>query len=346
MPINLDDSLRVDPADLPGEGVLFGSTAAMRAVRDRIERVRLGDQSVLIQGESGTGKELIARFLHAHSTRRNGPFVRLSCAAVPLGLQERELFGYEKGALPKAPEGRVGLVEAAVGGTLFLSEIGNMGLELQDKLLRLLRDGSFVKVGGREERKARARVVCATNVDLGEAVASGSFRAALFDHIAAVSLQLSPLRERKSDLPRLCEYFLEKLSRQFQRSAPKLSADTIHLLKQWNWPGNLLELKNWISRAIILGDDEPLVTELRRRIETLEGSADRVTRKSSRSGATERGVSGVTSALILKALQANRWNRRKTAEELKMSYRALVSGLRSVGIPQRRRSHKGPPQTH
>jgi two-component system, NtrC family, response regulator AtoC len=346
MPTDIKQNFRIDKADLPAEAVIFGSTPAMREVRDRIDCVRSSDLPVLIQGESGTGKETIARFLHARSNRHDAPFVKLSCAAIPATLLERELFGCEKGSLPGASEDRPGLVEVADGGTLFLNEIGDMSLELQGKLLRLLQDGSYTRSGGREERKGNIRLVCETDTDLRGAVESGGFRADLFYRIDVVSLRLSPLRDRKNDIPQWCEYFLQKLSRQFQRSVPRLSPSTLHLLKQWDWPGNLLELKNWVARAIIFGDDKALCAELERRIETPDRFAGLRHRNGSLKEATGRRTSTVTSTLILKALQANRWNRRKAAEELNMSYRALLYKLRDVGIAQRRRSHRGRPPAH
>ena len=342
MATKLDETLRIAPADMPSEAVVFGGTPAMHEVRDWIESIRSDNGPVLIQGESGTGKEMIARFLHMRSHRHDRPFVKLSCAAMPAGLLEREVFGWDQESSSRATGDRLGLAEVAGGGTLFLSEIGDANLDLQDKLVHLLRDGK--RAGGRGEQMGRPRVVCATNVDLDGAVASGSFRAELFDRLEAVHLRLSPLRDRKNDIPSLCEYFLRKLSREFQRSVPELSADTMQLLKRWNWPGNLLELKNWLARAIILGDDQALALELGRRIEALHGQTQ--PRIGSFEGGTDRADSTATSTLILRALESNRWNRRKTAEALHMSYRALLYKLRGVGLPQRRRTHRGPPRPH
>lgn len=339
----LKQTFRIDPTELPGEAVIFGSTPAMRQIRSKIDSALSSDLPILIQGESGTGKEVVARFLHTRSSRREAPFVKLNCAATPANLLEGELFGFEKGSFAGAGENRPGLVEIADGGTLFLNEIGDISLELQGKLLRLLRDGSYTRIGGREKRTGRVRIVCATNVHLLEAVETGAFREDLFYRIDVVSLRLSPLRDRKNDIPQLCEYLLQKLSRQFQRSIPRLHPITLHLLKQWDWPGNLRELENWIARAIILGDDEAPGAELRRQLEKPSGFADGQPRLGSLKAATHRATSAVTSALILKALQANRWNRRKTAEELNMSYRALLYKLRDVGLPQRRRSQRGRP---
>jgi two-component system response regulator AtoC len=346
MSTSLDRSFRVDPAELPGQTVIFGGTPVMREIRSRIDSVLSVDLPVLIQGESGTGKELIARFLHARSSRRDAPFVKLNCSAIPANLLESELFGFDKGALKGANGDRPGLIEIAEGGTLFLNEIGDMNLDLQGKLLRLLEDGSFTRIGGREKRLGHIRVVCATNIDLQEAVELGTFREDLFYRINVVSLRPLPLRDRKTDIPQLCDYFLQKLSRQFRRNMPQLRPVTFELLQQWDWPGNLRELENWIARAIILGDDEALGAELKRRLEMPNGLAGREARLGSLKDATDRATSAVTSALILKALQANRWNRRKTAEELNMSYRALLYKLRDVGIPQRRRSHRGRPPAH
>lgn len=339
---SLDRSFRVDPAELPGPTVIFGGTPAMREIRSRIDSVLSVDLPVLIQGESGTGKELIARFLHARSSRREAPFVKLNCSAITANLLENELFGSLKGA----SEDRPGLIEIAGGGTLFLNEIGDMSLDLQGKLLRLLRDRSYTRIGGGEERLGHIRVICATNIDLQKAVELGTFREDLFYRINVVSLRPLPLRNRKNDIPQLCEYFLQKLSRQFRRKMPQLRLDTLQLLKQWVWPGNLRELENWIARAIILGDDESLRSELKRQLEMPNGLASRQPRLGSLKEATDQATSTVTSALILKALQANRWNRRRTAETLRLSYRALLYKLREVGVSHRRRSHRGRPPAH
>jgi len=343
MSTDLGQSFRIDPTDLPSEAVIFGSTPAMREIRSKIDCILSSDLPVLIQGESGTGKEVVARFLHTRSNRCDAPFVKLNCAAIPANLLESELFGYEKGSFTGATDARAGLVEIAEGGTLFLDEIGDMSWELQGKLLRLLQDGTYSRIGGHEDRRGCIRVICATNVNLLGAVERGAFREDLFYRIDIVSLRLSALRDRKNDIPQLCEYFLEKLARQFRRSVPQLNPATLQLLKQWNWPGNLRELENWIARAIILGDDEALGAELRRQVEMTDVLARRRPRLGSLKDASRRATSAAANAVILKALQANHWNRRKAAEELNMSYRSLLYKLREVGLPQRRRGHRGLP---
>jgi two-component system, NtrC family, response regulator AtoC len=340
---HLDQSLCIDPADLPGEAVIFGRTAGMREIRSKIDCVLTSDLPVLIQGESGTGKEIIARFLHIRSNRRDAPFVKVNCAAVPSNLLENELFGHEMGSFTGAREDRPGLVEIADTGTLFLDEIGDMHLNLQGKLLRLLQDGSYSRIGGQAERFGRMRVICATNINLQQAVEAGTFREDLFYRIDVVSLRLLALRERKRDIPQLCDYLLQKLSRQFRRNVPQLNPSTLHLLQQWDWPGNLRELENWIARAIILGDDEALGAELRRQVTLTSGLTFRPHRVGSLKEVSRRATSAATKAVILRALQANHWNRRKTAEELKMSYRSLLYKLREAGLPQRRRGHRGLP---
>ena len=346
MPTELNQSFRIGPPDLPDEAVIFGSTPAMREIRSKIDCVLSSDLPVLIQGEGGTGKEVVARFLHTRSNRCDSPFVKLNCAAIPAHLLEGELFGYEKGSFTGAAEARAGLVENTEGGTLFLDEIGDMSWELQGKLLRLLQDGTYTRIGGRDERRGRIRVICATNVNLQRAVERGTFREDLFYRINIVYLRLSALRDRKNDIPLLCEYFLEKLARQFGRSVPRLNPATLHLLKQWNWPGNLRELENWIARAIILGDDEALGAELKRQVEMSDTLARQRPRLGSLKDVSRRATSAAANAVILKALQANHWNRRKTAEELNMSYHSLLYKLREVGLPQRRRSHRGLPPSY
>ena len=347
MALDLSQNFRIDAADLPDESVIFGTTVAMGEIRERIRCVLTSDLPVLIYGENGTGKEVIARYLHALSNRSNAPFVKLNCASVPPGLLESELFGYQKGAFTGATEDRPGFVEIADVGTLFLDEIGELHREIQGKLLHLLQDGTYSRIGGEEQRRARVRLICATNFDLQGAVECGTFREDLLYRIDIVRLNLPTLRDRKADIPQLCEYFLQKLARQFGRTAPQLDASTIRVLMQWDWPGNLRELENWVARAIILGGAEALAIELKRRIGVANQWTSRQPNARTLKEASRRAASSASNAMILKALQANRWNRRKTAEDLHMSYRSLLYKLREAGIPQRRRSHRGfPPSAH
>jgi two-component system, NtrC family, response regulator AtoC len=341
MPADLAQSYRIDPAELPNEAVIFGSTAVMRELYGQVERILHNDLPVLIQGESGTGKEVVAKFLHVRSHRCGGPFVKVNCSAVPEGLLEAELFGCEAGA--SAGSTRRGLVDLASGGTLFLDEIGDLEWTLQSKLLHLLQDGHPARSEGRQGHPARARVICATSSDLEKAVEKHAFRQDLFYRIDVIKLRLAPLRERKEDIPQLCEHFLHKLARKFDKAAPPLTPDALHLLRQWNWPGNMRELENWITRVIILGDDRAMETELSRQVARSAG------RPQPRNGhlkeASRQASAAAARITILKVLRANHWNRRKTAEELNLSYRSLLSKLREAGVLRRRKSRRGlPPQ--
>jgi two-component system, NtrC family, response regulator AtoC len=339
----LNQSYRVDQADLPGEPVIFGSTPAMREIRSKIDCVLSSDLPVLIRGESGTGKEIIARFLHSRSNRHNGPFVKLSCAAIPASLLESELFGCERGARNGVGEDRLGLIEIADGGTLFLDGIADMNWELQGKLLRVLQDGSFTRFGGSDERRARIRVICSTNIDLQEAVDSGTFREDLFFRVEVVTLHLSALRDRKNDIPQLCEYLFRKMSRQFRRRIPQLNPVTLHLLKQWDWPGNLRELENWVARAVILGDDEALGAELKRQVTSASSAGIRQSNGNRSTDLTSQTASTAAATAILQVLQANDWDKRKTAKDLEVSYRALLGELGNLGGNRRRKASRGSP---
>jgi DNA-binding NtrC family response regulator len=342
MPIDLHQGFQVDPASLPSEEVIFGSTPAMSEVRGKILRVLDTNFPVLLQGERGTGKDLVARFLHARSNRSQAPFVKMSCAATPQRLLESELLGSEGTSASAANEAKRGLVEIADGGTLFLDEIAEMGLTLQKKLLHLLRDGHYFRVGSREERRANVRIVCATNVRLAAAVKRGTFHRDLFNQIEMMCFRLSALRDRKEDIPQLWDFFAHKLAGKFGKSAPKLTPAILHLLEQWSWPGNLCELESCVARVVILGNEEALGEELRRqaaRASALDGRLERNGRA--------RGVlrQAAAEAMVLQALQANHWNQRKTTEELKRSYRSLLYRLRKSGVLQRPRSRRAFPRS-
>lgn len=337
MPADLHQRFRVDAADLPSEAVIFGCTAAMGRVQAKIERVLDSDLPVLLEGERGTGKDLVARFLHARSSRREGPFVKLSCAAISQRLLEAELLGSEGVPGFGANEVKPGLVELAANGTLFLDEVGEIGLTLQRKLLLLLQEGSYFRVGGREERLASARIVCATNVHLGSEVKKGTFRQDLFNHMDTMSFHLSALRARKEDIPRLWDFFAEKLGRRFAKSAPQLTPEVLRVLEQWSWPGNLCELENCIARIMILGDEEAINDELQRQAafaNTVDGHQEKDWREKSASR------QATAEAKILQVLQADYRNRRKTTRDMKRSYRSPLYRFRSFGRLQRPRRRR------
>lgn len=334
---------RLDASELPPDEVLFGSTPAMREVHDTISRVCDTKLPVLICGETGTGKEVIARYIHARSKYREAPFVKLNCAAIPMNLLESELLGYDKGAFTGAFESKPGLVELASGGTLFLDEIGEMDPHLQSKLLHLLQDGSFTRIGGSVERRSNARVICATNCDLEAAVEAQTFRADLFYRIDVITLRLSPLRERAEDIPQLCECFLEKLGKKYGRRVPPLGEATLHVLSQWQWPGNIRELESWVMRHIVLGGHIALMSGLCRQAPIPGAGADCQHDQGHLKDRSRKSVRAAEQAIILSRLAANHWSRRITAKELNMSYRSLLYKLKEIGVPSRRRKHDGEP---
>jgi two-component system nitrogen regulation response regulator GlnG len=240
--------------------LVIGRTPAMQEVYKVIGRVAATDATVLIEGDTGTGKELVAKTLHYHSGR-SGPFVALNCSAIPNELLESELFGYERGAFTGATERRVGKFEAATGGTLFLDEIGELPLALQAKLLRVLQEREFTRVGGRDALRADARIVAATNQDLDGAVHAGRFREDLYFRLNVVRISVPPLRDRRADIPELIDFFIDKVNRTLGTSIVGITDDARDLLVRHSWPGNVRELENTLLRAAVLAGGRTLLVE-------------------------------------------------------------------------------------
>src|SRR3989338_844669 len=229
----------------------------MKAILDLVRRIVDSEAStVLIQGESGTGKDLIARTIHYAGRRGNKPFVSINCAAIPDTLLESELFGHQKGAFTDARQTKKGLVEEASGGTLFLDEIGDMSRELQSKLLHLIDQKKFRKVGDVKEQDADIRIIAATNKDLKREVSEGRFREDLYYRLHVVPIDIPPLRDRKEDVPALVSFFIAHFNQEFRKSIKGLSSEAIEILMKYNWPGNVRELKNVIERAMILNQED------------------------------------------------------------------------------------------
>ncbi len=247
-------SLRPDPEAPAGPGRfgIVGATAALRGVFDLIDRVAASPSTVLITGESGTGKELVARALHDRSDRASGPFIRVNCGAIPEALFESELFGHEKGAFTGAVTARPGRFELADGGTLFLDEVGELPREMQVKLLRVLQDRTFERVGGVRSLQVNVRLVAATHRDLRREVAQGGFREDLFYRLEVVPIRLPPLRERVDDIPALVHHFLQRFNRRLGRAVEGLTPAAMAALMSWSWPGNVRELENTMERAVLL----------------------------------------------------------------------------------------------
>jgi two-component system response regulator AtoC len=329
-------SLITSLGEIPPETVIFGHSETMQSLRERMDKVASANVPVLIQGESGTGKDIIARMIHARSPWRTGPFVKVNCPAIPGTLLESELFGYEKGAFTGAYGSKPGRVELAHRGSLFLDEISELDLALQSKLLQLLQDGQFCRIGAQEDKKVEVRVVCATNRRLEEEIETGTFRQDLFYRINVVNLHLPPLRERRGDIEDLVAYFLEYYNRKYNCRARALSLDLMSALQKYHWPGNIRELENLIKRYVILGNEEVISSDLVGREQeffnpdiNLDGpiSLKKLTRQATRE--LERKV-------ILKVLQAHHWNRKQTARALSISYRALLYKIRDSGLPANR----------
>jgi two-component system nitrogen regulation response regulator GlnG len=240
------------PAVHGREDHIIGHSVAMQEIYKTIGRVVKSDATVLIQGESGTGKELIAKIIHHYSPRWRGPFVGINCSAIPVDLLESEFFGHERGAFTGAIERRIGKFEQAAGGTLFLDEIGDMPLALQAKLLRVLQEREFTRIGGRDPLKTDIRVIAATNTDLEEAVREHRFREDLYFRLRVVPITLPPLRQRREDIPELITYFIEKINREMKTSVTGVSAEAEALLEHHPWPGNVRELENVLVRAAVL----------------------------------------------------------------------------------------------
>src|SRR5438034_1883775 len=237
---------------------IIGSSAALGGVLDQVRTVAPTDSTVLIEGETGTGKELIAQASHMNSRRRERPFVKLNCAAIPLGLLESELFGHERGAFTGAVAQKIGRFEAANGGTRFLDEIGDIPLELQAKLLRVLQEQEFERLGSTHTRRVNVRVVAATNQDLASLVAEKQIRMDLYYRLDVFPVNLPPLRRRREDIPMLVAHFARKYAEQMNKAIDSITSEAMDALVRYPWPGNIRELQNFIERAVILTNSNVL----------------------------------------------------------------------------------------
>jgi two-component system response regulator AtoC len=317
-----------DSAEAPE---LIGVSAAMREVFKAIGRAAATEAPVLIVGESGTGKELVALALHQHSSRRTGPLVRVNCGALPEGLIESELFGHERGAFTGADRQRPGRFERAAGGTIFLDEVGELPLAAQSKLLRVLQQQEFERVGGTETLRSDARVVSATHRDLPKEVAAGRFREDLFYRLNVVPIAIPPLRERPEDIAPLADHILRRLERKYGWSGLSLSDEALAAIRARHWPGNVRQLENALARAAItargrfilaehLDEDGPVAASIPLPPETDEPLPLRAV------------LADVERRMIQRALAACKGNRTKTAERLGISRRQLFDKVREYGL--------------
>lgn len=329
--------MSIGPDDLPPEQVIFGNSALMNVIRRRVEKFALVNVPVVIQGESGTGKGVLARHIHSRSLVSGGPFVKVNCAAIPGTLLESELFGYEKGAFTGAYASKLGRAELANSGTLFLDGMDEIELGLQAKLLQLLQDSQFNRIGGGEAIRIQARVVCATNRPLEGEIAAGRFRADLYYRINVVNVELPPLRSRAEDIADLAAYFLERHQKRHNSTARPISSALVRMLEKHSWPGNIRELENLMERYVILGSEEVVSAELLNweRAHVLPDLPAHGTVHLKK--VTRQAMLELERKIILMALEANRWNRKRAATQLKISYRALLYKIRQAGLPPKRR---------
>jgi DNA-binding NtrC family response regulator len=312
---------------------MIGRGAAMRAIFDKVAKTAPTTGRVLITGENGTGKELVARAVHEHSRRADGPFVKLNCAAIPSELIESELFGHEKGAFTGATQQRRGKFELADGGTLFLDEVGDMNPSAQAKVLRVLQENELERVGGGETIKVDVRVIAATNKDLSAEIAAGRFREDLYYRLAVVPIELPPLRQRREDIPSLVEHFLAQVCADNGRRTKKMAASAMTLMMQHEWPGNVRELKNVVERLTILTGDADVITEADvgdalPRVKSVKAEFSRGTPFKDLVAAAEREI-------IMAALEANDHHVSNTARELQLERSHLYKKMRALGIDHR-----------
>lgn len=306
---------------------LIGNSSPLRQVYEQVTQVARANTTVLLRGESGTGKELIAHAIHYNSLRANKPFIKVNCAALPETLIESELFGYEKGAFTGAQGRKKGRFELAEGGTLFLDEIGDLNLSTQIKLLRVLQEREFERLGGTETIKSNVRLIVATNKDLEKAISAGEFREDLYYRLNVFTIFMPPLRERKSDVLLLADHFLEKYAREHGKRIKRISTPAIDMLTSYHWPGNVRELENIMERAVLICETHVIHGHhLPPTLQTAEGSKT-VTRLS-----LAAAVEAYEADLIQDALKTTRGNRAKAAKLLDTTERIIGYKVKKFGL--------------
>jgi DNA-binding NtrC family response regulator len=363
--------LRRQLSDDQDKAFLFwGDSPEMKAIASIIEQVSDNDVTVLIRGESGVGKELVARAIHQRSPRKDRPFVKVNCAALPAELLESELFGHEKGAFTGAATTRIGKFEQADTGTIFLDEIGEMKAALQAKLLHVLQDAQFTKLGSNKPINVDVRVVAATNQVLEAMMLRGEFREDLYYRLKVIEVTVPPLRERRSEIPHLSQFFMDRYARRYNRQPRELSTELQQLFQSYEWPGNIRELENMIKRIVILQDEQLVVRDMSRaprsiaamaaanagaarngtavpaapaeEAEDVEpgGEDDELQPELAAVGAGGSRLADIAKAAATKAertiiedtLRQVHWNRRRAAEQLGVSYKTLLNKIKECGI--------------
>jgi DNA-binding NtrC family response regulator len=333
--INQNATLRARATETYQLSQIVGDSPVVRNLRQMIQTVSPTDARVLILGESGTGKELVAGALHCLSERRHANYVRINCAAIPETLLESELFGHEKGAFTGALKQKMGRVEEADGGSIFLDEIADMSRPLQAKLLRFLEDGTFTRVGGIQELKVDVRLIAATNKDIIEAIRTNEFREDLFHRLNVVQFRLPPLRERNQDVILLANHFLNHFSTTIKKAARRFSKGAIQKMISHHWPGNVRELRNVIERALILETTEEVQASSLPSFEIETGLKKAGSHHAAVAGGTlDEMMANFERELVTSVLEQNHYSQNKTADQLKISRHALRYRMQRLNIAQ------------
>ncbi len=327
-------SLRLQLAEYQN-GDIVSSNPGMIRMREIARSVADVDVPVLILGESGVGKEVVAHFIHGQSKRRANPFIKVNCAALPHDLLESELFGYERGAFTGAQTDKPGQFELAHTGTLLLDEIGEMSPQLQAKLLHVLQDGEFTRLGGRRTLRTDARILASTNRDLEKAVAGSQFRADLFFRLNVIKLAIPPLRARREDIPLFCSHFFGKYHDRYHSTVDHFPTELMKALVEYDWPGNVRQLENVLRRFLILGDLDMIVSELK-----IGGGAATAAPQHPPGTLPLKAVAASAAeqaekSAVLRALEETNWNRKKAARELGICYKALLNKLKKWQLDNR-----------
>jgi len=329
-----DESGEPKEVRLEGGQSFVRSSKRMREVEAQAQLVAKSDIPVLVLGESGTGKEIIAMYTHQMSRRAGRMFLKVNCAAMPADLLESELFGYEQGAFTGAVKSKPGKFELCDGGTIFLDEIGEMPPTLQAKLLHVLQDGTFSRLGGRGPTKTDVRVIAATNVNMKEAMARKTFREDLYYRLNGLSLMLPPLRERLDEIPAMAAHFMRKGAKKYDLQPLPISSALLDALGKYNWPGNLRELENTINRYLILQDEKTVIAELNQ-MSGVSPPAEKLQGHVEAGGLKKlvRGLKGeAESSVIAGALEETGWNRKAAANDLQISYKALLYKIKQYDL--------------
>lgn len=331
--------------------IIFSNSSKMNKIKAIVDEIAKTDITVLIKGESGTGKGLLAQAIHSHSHRKDKPFVKVNCAAIPRGLLESELFGFEKGAFTGAYLKKPGKFELANGGTILLNEIGEMDISIQAKLLQVLQDGMFSRLGGDGDVTVNTRVIATTKDHLEKTMMEGHFREDLFFRINVINITVPPLRDRKEQILPLSHYFLNSYKNKYGKDVSPFSSEMIHAFKEYTWPGNIRELENMIKRIVIFGEgDASLKSIFSKRLDDGINSepdenlspclpADKKSFNLKEVG--KRAAEDAEKEMIQNTLQETHWNRKQAAQLLRVSYKALLYKIQKYRLDDLKRYRRG-----